>query len=907
MPNEAQEREVLMMVASAGEGTMSESHKSGSVCERVTNTHMYATDEDEDDDDGASHHGGGEENGSGKTLLLREHDYIGLSEMSSSSAASSFQSVQQSPSQGRRRGGDREGGEELNLNLGATELRLGPFPDLMESGRGGGGERGGGSCLEKKKNSSTDQLQQQQTHHVVVSDRGVAAAAEKQLEEQPPSADNDNGKKKDSCHSDESLSLGIGLLANPRLMGNPNNMDVAAAAAAAADKKLFFYRSEGPAAMEDNQQSQSNQQQKITQQQQNSHELLPFSNARTSTPWAERNHHCSSSTGVVQQEDSSSSPVSDMLVDKTSMAGRGHHHHHHHHHQQPNNLDRPKQELLLQESNSVPKMQGAQGPTASKFAPSPPATSATHVAMHPSLQQPSSSSLPLQQQQAEKRYPPQEPQYPQEIILGELDRNGIVQEFNAHKLKVQMRQAAAAENNGSQFWLAKPENHHHHLPPQLSSSSSSSPQEPPESGRAINGGAPQTGSSRGMTMFPPSKTGVGGAKRGFSEAIGNSGVSEPRNPYPDGRNAFVEGGASSREGPIGGASARINGGGGTEMLSQQQSKPQQLAATTPPPPSAAANMYPCSNTNPKQPSPSPSWQQQSLEQSGVYFRPFRSQRPARGGSGGPLSSSNGGADASANVSVNVESSNPKAWEKTTTRSTKNLQQVTVHASSEMMTKHPSPPDTRSLPVKESAAPTSAPPPPPRQNQVVGWPPVRNFRKNQQPPRPASQDRQPRSSVSTTPQATTTTNTTTSATPPKAPANSGGTPSQTSSLLVKVYMDGLPIGRKVDLVVNNSYDKLKSALEDLFQQFIGQPGSIQSGSTGGLESGGVSSSCNRKLNFLHSSEYVLTYEDCESDLMLVGDVPWNMFTGIVRRLRIMKGVDIAQNGGDNTMNSQLEVD
>jgi auxin-responsive protein IAA len=121
------------------------------------------------------------------------------------------------------------------------------------------------------------------------------------------------------------------------------------------------------------------------------------------------------------------------------------------------------------------------------------------------------------------------------------------------------------------------------------------------------------------------------------------------------------------------------------------------------------------------------------------------------------------------------------------------------------------------------------------------------------------------------------------------------------------MDGLPIGRKVDLVVNNSYDKLKSALEDLFQQFIGQPGSIQSGSTGGLESGGVSSTCNRKLNFLHSSEYVLTYEDCESDLMLVGDVPWNMFTGIVRRLRIMKGVDIAQNGGDNTMNSQLEVD
>jgi auxin-responsive protein IAA len=58
--------------------------------------------------------------------------------------------------------------------------------------------------------------------------------------------------------------------------------------------------------------------------------------------------------------------------------------------------------------------------------------------------------------------------------------------------------------------------------------------------------------------------------------------------------------------------------------------------------------------------------------------------------------------------------------------------------------------------------------------------------------------------------------------------------------------------------------------------------------------------------LHNSDYVLTYEDCDSDHMLVGDVPWEMFTTIVRRLRIMKGVDIAQRGGDNTMSSQLDV-
>jgi auxin-responsive protein IAA len=57
------------------------------------------------------------------------------------------------------------------------------------------------------------------------------------------------------------------------------------------------------------------------------------------------------------------------------------------------------------------------------------------------------------------------------------------------------------------------------------------------------------------------------------------------------------------------------------------------------------------------------------------------------------------------------------------------------------------------------------------------------------------------------------------TPPTPPANGGATPSQTS-FLVKVYMDGLPIGRKVDLTTHNSYDKLKYALEDMFQQFIG---------------------------------------------------------------------------------------
>jgi hypothetical protein len=43
----------------------------------------------------------------------------------------------------------------------------------------------------------------------------------------------------------------------------------------------------------------------------------------------------------------------------------------------------------------------------------------------------------------------------------------------------------------------------------------------------------------------------------------------------------------------------------------------------------------------------------------------------------------------------------------------------------------------------------------------------------------------------------------------------------TSFLVKVYMDGLSIGRKVDLIANNSYERLKCALEDMFQDMFQQ--------------------------------------------------------------------------------------
>lgn len=174
---------------------------------------------------------------------------------------------------------------------------------------------------------------------------------------------------------------------------------------------------------------------------------------------------------------------------------------------------------------------------------------------------------------------------------------------------------------------------------------------------------------------------------------------------------------------------------------------------------------------------------------------------------------------------------------------------------------------------------------PAQNQTVGWPPVRSsFRDNNPvkpvPPPPA-------------------------APPPACPSvQEEETPSSTNSksCFVKIYMDGVPFGRKVDLKTNNRYEKLYSALEEMFQQFISGHYSAGQTSSSTRTSHFVSSSSSssRKLNFLDGSEYVLIYEDHEGDFMLVGDVPWELFVNSVKRLRIMKGseeVNLAPQNAD----------
>lgn len=139
-------------------------------------------------------------------------------------------------------------------------------------------------------------------------------------------------------------------------------------------------------------------------------------------------------------------------------------------------------------------------------------------------------------------------------------------------------------------------------------------------------------------------------------------------------------------------------------------------------------------------------------------------------------------------------------------------------------------------------------------QVVGWPPIRSFRKN-----------------------TMASNLT------KNNDEAEGKP-EFDCLYVKVSMDGAPYLRKVDLKTYNNYMELSSALEKMFTCFtIGQ-----CNSPGLPGKDGLSESSLRDL--LHGSEYVLTYEDKDGDWMLVGDVPWGMFADSCRRLRIMKGSD-----------------
>ncbi|KAJ0251633.1 Auxin-responsive protein IAA27 [Hirschfeldia incana] len=170
-----------------------------------------------------------------------------------------------------------------------------------------------------------------------------------------------------------------------------------------------------------------------------------------------------------------------------------------------------------------------------------------------------------------------------------------------------------------------------------------------------------------------------------------------------------------------------------------------------------------------------------------------------------------------------------------------------------------------VPVKEKkSSVVSAAAPPASKAQVVGWPPIRSFRKNTM----ASSQSQKQGGGDNN-------NTET-----EGEAKSGPEP----CLYVKVSMEGAPYLRKIDLKTYKSYVELSSALEKMFSCFtIGQ-----FGSHGGCGRDGLNES--RLTDLLRGSEYVVTYEDKDSDWMLVGDVPWEMFICSCKKLRIMKSTE-----------------
>ncbi|XP_010551701.1 PREDICTED: auxin-responsive protein IAA1-like [Tarenaya hassleriana] len=119
--------------------------------------------------------------------------------------------------------------------------------------------------------------------------------------------------------------------------------------------------------------------------------------------------------------------------------------------------------------------------------------------------------------------------------------------------------------------------------------------------------------------------------------------------------------------------------------------------------------------------------------------------------------------------------------------------------------------------------------PPTKTQIVGWPPVRSYRKNS--------------------------------------VQAGKNEPEFPGIYVKVSMDGAPYLRKIDLKMYKDYPDLLDALENMFKFTIGEY-SEREGYKG--------------------TGHVPTYEDRDGDWMLVGDVPWDMFSTSCRRLRIMKG-------------------
>ncbi|KAF5739184.1 auxin-responsive protein IAA26-like [Tripterygium wilfordii] len=155
--------------------------------------------------------------------------------------------------------------------------------------------------------------------------------------------------------------------------------------------------------------------------------------------------------------------------------------------------------------------------------------------------------------------------------------------------------------------------------------------------------------------------------------------------------------------------------------------------------------------------------------------------------------------------------------------------------------------------------------------VVGWPPVRTFRKNLVSSSSSKASPDPQNGV-----------------PNKKIASEKQVESSSKGRFVKINMDGIPIGRKVDLKAYDSYEKLSKAVDELFRGLLAAQ--KDSPAHGVMNTEEEEKPITGVLD--GSGEYTLVYEDNEGDRMLVGDVPWHMFVSMVKRLRVLKSSDVS---------------
>nr|QSD98577.1 IAA26 [Galium aparine] len=197
----------------------------------------------------------------------------------------------------------------------------------------------------------------------------------------------------------------------------------------------------------------------------------------------------------------------------------------------------------------------------------------------------------------------------------------------------------------------------------------------------------------------------------------------------------------------------------------------------------------------------------------------------------------------------------------------------LQSNSQCLSKESPEKHSTAVPAQKRTTPALAP--------VVGWPPIRSFRKNLASSSNSLKTNSGSQNLASTPNKTFGETNVAEKSCPK-------------GLFVKINMDGVPIGRKVDLKTYDSYDKLSTAVDELFRGLLAAQGETSVGviQTKGEEEKVISGLLDG------SGEYTLVYEDNEGDRMLVGDVPWHMFVSTVKRLRVLKSSEISKLCGVN---------